>query len=266
MASSCPCATQNLSYDVEAGVPLHRVSAIRVPVPEWEDETLSAISYDSDVVSMVRFCMMEPCLSEALATPPHSPITVPQGPQQRVNTFCPAIELDQAYQETLDQPVTLTVGDLKATWRNRQKRVLSQKYEIEVKSLLVQILGSGGKEEVLSQLLARVQVAEEKHDLSTTFYSYKIVVPKRTEEGELLTVPRDILEMTLFDEPFFQTRERVRIHDLIGRTDILDRLESAFGKEHFSIFRTFDKVSETEEYMLYEWTLHLLFHPNGRLT
>lgn len=264
MAYYSSSATHNLSYDVEAGMPLHRVSAFRVPVPFWEDETLSEISYDSDAESLALFLVHEPPAPPAQATPPHSPIVVPQAPQPRMNTFCPAIELEQAYHESLNKPVTLTVGDLKAAWRTRQKQVLSQKYETDVKSLMVQILGNGGKEEVLSQLLMRIQVAEQKDDLSTAFYSYKVVVPKSTDEGELYTVPCDILEMTLFDNPFFQTREKVCLNDLMSKTDILDRLESAFGKEHFSIFRTFDEVSETEEYMVYEWTLHLLFHPKGR--
>jgi hypothetical protein len=257
---NCPCSPDNVSYDVEAAIPVHRVSAFRVPVPDWNEDALSSVSDESDDDGLPRFLRTEP-------STPYSPIALPNPPPlPRVSTFCPAIALDQAYEEAIGQVNTITPNNLKEAWLIRKHQLLIKKYETDVKALVVEILGNGGKEEVLSQLLAKIQVVDERDELSTAFYTYKVVVPVLTNEGEFAFVPQNVMKMTLLNDPFFINRSRVSIHDLMNKTGVLDILERAFGEEHFSIFRTFDKIAEEENYSLYDWTLHLKFHPNGRDT
>jgi hypothetical protein len=175
-------------------------------------------------------------------------------PAERITTRYPNLELEAEY-EAVMEPVNEKFHEaFDEKWKERKKVVLSKKYDVHIRRILVDMLGGLKKDKILNELLSKIDSATSTEDFMVCVYTYK---EYKYKSQSTLPITYEIFESTQVEGDDIC---RPTFHDLFVETDLLDRFLQAFGKD-FNYRRTNRIFEETPQYILYEHSVMLSYHP-----
>lgn len=208
-------------------------------IPDWDEA--DDIPYSS---SMPPSPSMPTRLEEAEDLTP-----LPTPPQvERITT-----RLEDQY-ESLMEPVNDKFHKLmEERWAKRQRDIASEWHDNEIRKILVDMLGGPKKDDLFDKLIGKISTANTEDDLKVCAYKYKRMTVKRIGE-----IPTSVWDSTHVEGTALG---RQSIHWIFQQTNILDRVLDAFGK-NFTRQMQSHLVEETDNYILYEESLIIGYHPN----
>lgn len=179
------------------------------------------------------------------------PLPMPP-PLERITTRYPNLELEEEYESVMEPVNNAFHKVMEERWAKRQRAIISERYDTEIRKILVDIMGGSKKDDLLDELLGKIATAKSDHDLKVCAYKYK-----RIEIKSVGNIPTSVWDAVLVKGTGLG---RPRIHTIFRDTDLLDRFLVALGK-NFTHQMKRRIVEETDSYTLYEESLILGYHP-----
>jgi hypothetical protein len=137
-------------------------------------------------------------------------------------------------------------------WEMRKRAISSERYEHEIRKIIVDILGGPKKDDLLDELLGKIDTAISEDDLTVCAYKYMHIERKSDDY-----IPESILDTVQVKgiDPW-----RPQIHTLFRKTDILDRILEALGANFGHQMRS-RIVEENNTYIMYEESIMINYSP-----
>lgn len=179
-------------------------------------------------------------------------------------------KIEAAYSAAIN-PDTITdrVTDLQLLAKRREKELLSENFSQYLKHLIVDILGGGKREKILSKLAAAISTCRDLSNVRVPIFHYRYhVKPKPGDIFRYVPLEHGDAPDEVVNKAFYGPGEhKVVIGHLVERTDLVDMITAAFGGEDYPLeailVTEFDsRDSDNPSYDEYTWggTIYLKYN------